>query len=180
MYGIPHNPPVRLRVTLSVGVMPRGQSNSSAPIVGEATIEMAARDARIVELRRHRLSWNEIAEAVGAPTHVVRRRYSLSLARVPAQSVDEHRAEELVLYDDAVADLMIIARDPAVSARTRVEAWSAIRTWCERKAKLLGLDAPTQTITVDLVDSEIAKLTTEIEKMESYAESGNVPNVPEA
>lgn len=140
---------------------------------------MAERDARIVELRRHRLSWNEIAEAVGTPVHIVRRRYSLALARIPAQSVDEHRAEELVLYDDAVADLMIIARDPAVSARTRVEAWSAIRTWCERKAKLLGLDAPTQTITVDLVDSEIAKLTTEIEKMESYVESGNVPGASE-
>lgn len=177
MYGITHNPHFRLRVTPTFRHMPR--SNSTPPRVGEATIELAERDARIVELRRHRLSWSEIADAVGAPVHIVRRRYSMALARIPAQSVDEHRAEEVVLIDDATADLMIIARDPNVLHRTRVEAWSAVRGWAERKAKLLGLDAPTQTITVDLVDNEITKLTNEIKKMEAYAETGVSPDAPE-
>lgn len=131
--------------------------------------EKAVRDKQIVELRRHRLSWDEIGKSVGCSAYTARMRYRELMARIPAQSIDEHRAEELVLYDDAVADLMIIARNPEVSSRSRVEAWSTIRAWCERKAKLLGLDAPQQTITVDLVDQEINKLMTEIAKMENSA-----------
>lgn len=133
----------------------------------EPSEEVALRDKKLVELRRHRLSWDEIGKACGISGYTARMRYREVMARIPAQSVDEHRAEELVLYDDAVADLMIIARNPEVSDRSRVEAWSTVRAWCERKAKLLGLDAPQQTITVDLVDQEINKLMTEIAKMET-------------
>jgi hypothetical protein len=39
---------------------------------------------------------------------------------------------------------MSIATDNNTSARTRVEAWSAIRGWAQRKARLLGLDSPTK------------------------------------
>ena len=77
-----------------------------------------------------------------------------------AQNVDEHRAEELGLIDTAVTDLMGIATDSTTSARTRVEAWSAIRGWAERKARLLGLDSPTKhaVLTLDALDAQIAAL----------------------
>lgn len=131
----------------------------------DPTPEAAERDARIVELRRHRVSWDDIAKDVGNTNMYVRKRYRMVMAKIPQHSVDEHRAEELVLYDEAVGHLMVIARDESVSARSRIEAWSTIRAWCERKAKLLGLDAPERTITVDVVDQEIANLTKEIAKL---------------
>jgi hypothetical protein len=134
----------------------------------ETTPEAATRDARIVELRRHRIAWQDIAKDVGSTREYVRKRYERIMAKIPQQHVDEHRAEELILIDDAVCDLLTIARDERgenVSHRSRIEAWSTIRAWAERKAKLLGLDAPQQTITVDLVDDEIKKLTQEIEKL---------------
>ena len=60
--------------------------------------------------------------------------------------------------------LMGIATDSNTSVRTRVEAWSAIRGWAERKARLLGLDAPkTQAVlTLDAIDAQIAALEAEL------------------
>lgn len=126
--------------------------------------DTAERMARIVGLRRARASWRDIADELGLSIARVRELYARALVEAPVAEVDEHRAEELVLYDDAVAELLTIARDAAVSARTRVEAWTSIRGWAERKARLLGLDAPTQVVTLDAVDAEIARLSAELER----------------
>jgi len=126
--------------------------------------------ARIVELRRQRIGFPEIAQTLNVSTQYTRRLYRQALADIPTQHVDEHRAEELVLYDDAIADLMIIAREQKVSPRTRIEAWNSIRGYAERKAKLLGLDAPTQVVTIDKVDQEIAALERELALMETEVE----------
>jgi hypothetical protein len=124
--------------------------------------DTAERMARIVGLRRARASWRDIAEDVGVSITRVRQLYAEALVDAPVAEVDEHRAEELVLYDDAVSELLVIARHPEVSPRTRVEAYTSIRGWCERKAKLLGLDAPTTVVTLDALDTEIARLTAEL------------------
>lgn len=126
--------------------------------------DTAERMARIVGLRRTRASWRDIAEDLGLSIARVRELYAQALVEAPVAEVDEHRAEELVLYDDAVSELLTIARDVEVSARTRVEAWTSIRGWAERKARLLGLDAPTQVVTLDAVDAEIARLSAELER----------------
>jgi hypothetical protein len=133
----------------------------------DRTPEAAQKKARVVELRRQRITWPEIAKAVGVNATRARKLYNEALAEIPAQHVDEHRAEELLLIDDAVADLMIIAKEQSISPRSRIEAWSVIRSWAERKAKLLGLDAPTQVVTIDRVDQEIAALTRELEALEA-------------
>jgi len=138
--------------------------------VSDRTVEVQQRTARIVELRRQRMTWAEIAKAVHVDERKCRVDYNRALAEIPAQHVDEHRAEELMLVDDATADLMIIARDEDVLPRTRIEAWSTIRAWAERKAKLLGLDAPTQVVTIDKVGQEIAALTRELEALQATAE----------
>jgi hypothetical protein len=59
---------------------------------------------------------------------------------------------------------MSIATDNTTSARTRVEAWSAIRGWAEHKARLLGLDAPKThaVLTLDAIDAQIATLEAEL------------------
>lgn len=129
-----------------------------------AEIDTAERMARVVGLRRARASWRDIADDLGLSIRYVRELYAQALVDAPVPEVDEHRAEELVLYDDAVSELLLIARDAEVSARTRVEAWTSIRGWAERKARLLGLDAPTQVVTLDAVDAEIARLSAELER----------------
>jgi hypothetical protein len=139
----------------------------------DRTVEAAERTARIVELRRQRLTWREIADVVGVTMKRCQVLYRQSLAEIPAHHVDEHRAEELLLVDDATADLMLIARDVKVSPRTRIEAWSTIRAWAERKAKLMGLDAPTQVVRIDAIDKEIQELSKELAAMEQVVETAD-------
>lgn len=45
-----------------------------------------------------------------------------------------------------------------------MEAWNAIRGWAERKARLLGLDAPAkhQFLTMDMIDAEVKRLQVEL------------------
>lgn len=129
------------------------------PARRQLTPAQAERLAEVVSLRRQRLTQDEIARRLGISQQRVSQLYSQALAAFPAQQVDEHRAEELLLIDDAISDLLPVARDHD-RPRTAVEAWSAIRGWAERKAKLLGLDAPTRSevITIDAIDAEIARL----------------------
>lgn len=119
----------------------------------------AERRAQVVALRRRRLTFDQIGRALGVSKERAWKIYQEALAQVPAAHVDEHRAEELMLIDDAISDLLKIAKDHD-KPRTAVEAWSAIRGWAERKAKLLGLDAPTrhEVLTIDAIDAEIRML----------------------
>lgn len=59
---------------------------------------------------------------------------------------------------------MGIATGTTTSAKTRVEAWLAIRGWAERKARLLCLDAPTKhaVLTLDALYAQIAALEAEL------------------
>lgn len=132
--------------------------------------ETAERMAEIVRLRRARVPQSAIAEQLGISQQRVSQLYQRALREIPAGNVAEYRAEELDLIDAATRGLLRLAHDPVVSPRTRVEAWSVLRGWAERRAKLLGLDAPQQArvsvITEDMVDAEIARLTAEIEQQE--------------
>jgi hypothetical protein len=121
----------------------------------------AERLADVVALRRQRLTQADIARQLGISQQRVSQLYAQALAEVPAAQVAEHRAEELMLIDDAIADLLPIARDHT-RPRSAVEAWNAIRGWADRKARLLGLDAPARSkvevITEEMVDAEIRRL----------------------
>jgi hypothetical protein len=115
-------------------------------------------------MRRARLTFAQIGDRLGISQQRAGQIYRAALSDIPAQQVDEHRAEELELIDTAVNRLMSIAADPETSPRTRVEAWSAIRGWSERKSKLLGLDSPSkhEVITLDAINAEIEKLAAEL------------------
>lgn len=131
-----------------------------------APAEKAARQARVVQMRRARATWDQISMAVGVSGPQCHRIYQEALAKNPltAIQVDEHRLEETELIDAASRSLLGIALDRDVSARTRVEAWNSVRGWAERKAKLLGLDCPTtiQVTTIDALDAQIAALEVEL------------------
>lgn len=151
---------------------PKTNQWSNNPLA-EKQPDTAVRKARVVELRRQRVAWAEIAREVGVNERRAHRLYDEALADIPARHVDEHRAEELLLVDDAVNNLMVIATDQYVSPRNRIEAWSTIRAWAERKAKLLGLDAPTQVVTIDKVDQEIKALERELAAMAASGTPGD-------
>src|ERR1035441_3982933 len=118
------------------------------PPGSDQRLSAAERRAEVVRLRRSRLRFDEIGQTLGVTKERAWKIYQEALAAlhapdalpaIPAQDVEEHRAEELMLIDDAIRGLLPIARDRQ-HTRTAVEAWSAIRGWAERKAKLLGLD----------------------------------------
>lgn len=123
----------------------------------------AERRAQVVQLKRTKLSFAEIGRRLGITGQRAGQLYREALAQVPRMAVEEHRVEELELYDTAIHQLMRIAtsQDQTVTPRTKVEAWTAIRGFAERKAKLLGLDAPSkhEVISLDAIDAEIAELT---------------------
>jgi hypothetical protein len=129
----------------------------------DARITTAERRSKVIELRRRRMSFAEIGEQLGVTTQRAHAIYREALAAIPAQHVEEHRAEELTLIDDAIADLLVIAQDHT-RPRNAIEAWNSIRGWAERKAKLLGLDAPAkfEVLTMDAIDEEIKKLQAEL------------------
>lgn len=126
------------------------------------TLESAARRARVVELRRARWYWSDIGVDLGITAQGAQQLYSAALADAPVAQIEEHRAEERELVDTATRELLELACDRDVTPRTRIEAWTAMRGWAERKARLLGLDAPTKVsasvITLEQVDAEIARL----------------------
>ncbi len=120
-------------------------------------VSAAERRAQVVALRRRRATFDQIGRTLGISRQRAHQLYSQALGEIPAPQLDEHRAEELILIDDAIRDLMKIARDSQTSPRTAVEAWTSIRGWAERKAKQLGLDAPTrfEHLTLDAIDAEL-------------------------
>lgn len=141
--------------------------------------ERDARDARVIAMRRTRASWQAIGTDLGVTPQRAHQIYKKAIAKNPltAVQIDEHRLEELELYDLATQHLMRMALDngklrngnPVVSPRTKVEAWSAIRAWAERKSKLLGLDAPiNHNLTIDMIDREMAALVEEMNTAPEY------------
>jgi hypothetical protein len=121
--------------------------------------------ARVIALRRRRATFDDIGRALGITKQRAHQIYVQALAEIPAAELAEHRAEELALIDDAIHDLMPIARDHDRPG-SAVDAWNAIRGWADRKARLLGLDAPARhrvdVITEDMVAAEIARLEAQI------------------
>jgi hypothetical protein len=138
-------------------------------------ITAAERRAQVVALRRGRATFDQIGRALGISKQRAHELYRTALAEIPAQQVDEHRAEELILIDDAIASLMIIARDHS-RPRSAVEAWNAVRGWADRKARLLGLDAPrrqtVEVITSEMIETEIARLEAELGRPDTWGKRG--------
>src|SRR4051794_25974542 len=129
------------------------------------TPEAAARRTRVVELRRAGWYWSDIGVDLGITAQGAQQLYSAAVAEAPVAQIEEHRAEERELVDTATRELLKLACDRDVAPRTRIEAWTAMRSWAERKAKLLGLDAPskgTASVSTAQLDAEIDRLTGEL------------------
>lgn len=125
----------------------------------KATLE---REAKVVEMRDRRMTFDEIAAELGVSQTRAVQLYKNALTRYPAQKIEEHRASEERLIDKAIEDLLKIIdrcyeQNTWQGYKNAIDAWGKIRDWSERKSKLLGLDAPTKTITLTItqIDNEI-------------------------
>lgn len=67
----------------------------------DTAIETAEKLAEVVELRRQRLTFEEIGERLGCTRQWAHRLYKRALAEIPAPAVDAHRTEMLDQLDEA-------------------------------------------------------------------------------
>jgi hypothetical protein len=122
------------------------------------------------------MTFDAIGHQLGISSQRAGRIFHDALAALPRHDIDELRTEETELIDHAVNSLIGIATDNTTSPKTRVEAWSAIRGWAERKARLLGLDAPKThaVLTLDAIDAQIATLEAELGARASLEEESGI------
>jgi hypothetical protein len=126
----------------------------------QRSVATAERREQVVQLKRTKLSFAEIGRRLGISGQRAGQLYKEALAQIPWMAVEEHRLEALELYDTAIHQLMKIAMATTTAPKIKVDAWVAIKGYEDRRAKLLGTDAPArhEVITLDLIDAEIRAL----------------------
>lgn len=131
----------------------------------------AERARRAFELRKAGKSLREIGEALAVSHETIRKDLAEVLTAYREEAVDKHKAIvaiELARLDDMLFGLWMKARD----GNTR--SVDAVLRIMERRAKLLGLDAPaaartvqlsmTPTEIVQMSDDDLAELIAQLER----------------
>lgn len=160
--------------------------------------DTAKRRTEAVQMRMAGASYQAIADALGyntrgAACQDVARALEAAVAE-QTRSVEAYREEELQRLDLLLAEAWaILKRDHVTVSHGRIvrddleqpilddgptlSAIDRILKIQERRAKFLGLDAPTkvEAITVDALDAEIAKLAAELESSEAREAEGASP-----
>lgn len=125
---------------------------------GAERVESAELRARIVELRRKRLTFAEIAKEVGRAESTVWEHYQAAVRDIPAVVVEQHRQEMLDQLDEAeravlavlhtqhitVSQGRVVRDDDGSTVVDDGPILDAARTLVSlqaRKAKLIGADA---------------------------------------
>lgn len=137
----------------------------------EKVREEREREARAVEMRMQGASFREIAQAVGYANEAsAARAFWRAMDRTPAENVVQLRRTESQRIDQIIQALWPNAM--AGSARHG----EVICKLIERKARLLGLDAPIVTqievITRDVLEHALAELEGDLRALEA----GETPN----
>jgi hypothetical protein len=118
------------------------------------TILLGAESAR---LRALGLSWREIGERLGKAYSLTRKAalaYLEEYCTARAEGVEEFRALQLRRLDILMTRAMSIAHGEDTETQHRLRAMDTIIKIEERRAKLLGLDAPQKTVLTDLNGNE--------------------------
>ena len=121
----------------------------------ERTEEQAHIDTEALRLRSRGYTYQQIADNMGCSKPTAFERVKRALAAIPAEAAEEYRR----LENDRLDTLQAIAMHEAVTKKS-MQAIDRVLHIMDRRAKLLGLDAPTRTeiITLDAIDAEIRKL----------------------
>jgi hypothetical protein len=131
-----------------------------------ATEETQERRAEAVRLRRRGVSFEDIGDALGVTKQRAHQIYRAALAEIPAQEVAEYRAEQAERLDEMLrkayevlerkhitvnnGKVIYLDDEPMEDDAPTLMAIKTILQIEERRAKLLGLDAPArQQVEVD-------------------------------
>ena len=125
------------------------------------TEEQARIDTEALKLRSLGWTYQQIADQMGCTKQAASDRCKRALAAIPAEAVDEYRRIEGERLDTLLKIAMNRVVDDGKGALFAIDRVLAIM---DRRAKLLGLDAPTKTqvITLDYIESEIMRLEAEL------------------
>lgn len=141
-------------------------------------IAVAERYAQVTAWYAEGNTFPEIGKMLGVTPQRAHQLYHRALQQLPAPGVNQHRASQQELIRTGMRELLIIARRPNGSDRTKVEAWSGIGKLMEREAKLLGLDAPMRkeitVLTEDAVDNAMRKLAEEHNALAAEAQAAGM------
>lgn len=126
------------------------------------TEEQALLDTEALRLRSAAgMSYQKIADILGVSKKTAYNRVQRALSAIPAEAVDEFRRVEGERLDFALEAVMekIQNRDKGF-----LFAVDRMLTIMDRRAKMMGLDAPirTEVITLDYIQTEIMRLEAEI------------------
>jgi hypothetical protein len=136
---------------------------------------VSERKALIVSRYAARVPLRLIADEVGLTPGRVSQIYKDACQEIPAEALHTIRVDSTELFNRALSDLLKIAENPQISPRTRVEAWTSIRSWDESHRKLMGADAPTRreitVISNETVDNAILELNKEMAQLAAQAEA---------
>ena len=152
------------------------------------TLETAERDGEIARLRSTGMSFADIGAQFGISRQAAHQGFKRALAETVREASEDVRVTELArldrLYQEALAVLAArhlvvqngrVVRDadgePLVDPKPRLGAIDRALKVQERRAKLLGLDAPTKNDVrvTDSLDSRIEQLAAELGFMENLA-----------
>jgi len=118
------------------------------------TADAAEKDREALELRNLGWTYQRIADHLSVSVSTAFDRVKRAVRNIPAEAVDEHRRIEGERMDNLLSTYM-----PQALAGD-VKSADFVLKVLDRRAKLLGLDAPTKTevITLDAIDAEIRRL----------------------
>jgi len=121
----------------------------------ERTEEQALIDTEALKYRSRGYTYQQIADTMGCSKPTAFARVKRALAAIPAEAVDEYRR----LEGERLDNLLAIATHQAMTKKSlfAIDRCLAIM---DRRARLLGLDAPvrTEVITLDYIQAEIQRL----------------------
>jgi predicted DNA-binding protein (UPF0251 family) len=142
------------------------------------TEEQALLDTEALRLRSTGgMSYQKVADIIGVSKKTAYNRVQRALASIPAEAVDEFRRIEGERLDFALEAVMekIQSRDKGF-----LFAVDRMLTIMDRRAKMMGLDAPirTEVITLDYIQTEIMRLEAEIARDASGTEAGESEETP--
>ena len=123
----------------------------------QRTEEQAHLDTKALRMRSLGMSYQAIADQMGVTKATAYNRCQRALAAIPAEAVDEFRRLEGQRLDLLLEKAMEKALSEEKSSMFAIDRVLAIM---DRRAKLMGLDAPvrTEVITLDFIQAEIQRL----------------------
>jgi hypothetical protein len=124
--------------------MPSKPGGGGDTKTAQARQEIARREEQIVALRLRHHSFSAIGRVVGVSKQAAQKAYFKALRRNTDQDINSHHRGELAELDAQQAKLWTVVDSNKVSEKNLIAAINAMNRIHIRRARLLGLDAPTK------------------------------------